>query len=102
METFIEELFVLDLSDFITDLIKQDILKRDRIHFANDENSGVEYWWLIDKYEIQDVTIFLEYNISYIEFGNEIFVGLGCDYDQLINDPDWNKFFKEYIQGTVE
>ena len=98
MQTFLEELLTLDLTDFITTLIQQGILTRDKIHFAREDNSGVEYWYLMDNGYIDTPEIFLDYNISYIDFGNEIFIGIGCDYDQLIKDPDWIKFYKEYIE----
>lgn len=80
MSEFVDLLFICDQSDFITQLINDEIIQRSDICFGNDINGKlIQYWhWInVDDFDINELIKGLtDSEIAFITKYNEIWIGI--------------------------
>ena len=90
-EEFIDEVIKFDLTEFIEELIKCGTVTRDMIYFDSKSSNTVKYWYLASDWYDDLANNLCECDISYVQLGNRIFVGLNNEYDDLFTDSKWWK-----------
>ena len=89
IEEFINELMITDMTEFIDNLIQNMILTRDMIYFDSKSNNTVKYWYLATHWDDYLTDILNECDISYAELGERVFIGINCEYEDLVKQPKW-------------
>ena len=95
VEDLISLLFISDQTDLINNLINSETITRNDIYFASEiQQNEIDCWYFgnTDDYDITDLTSDLqEFNISYIEWYDHIWIGISSHTD-LIKDENWIHF----------
>ena len=101
---YIDELFEYEITSFIDTLIKDGSITRDKIYYGyNDDikpqHRDIKEWILINDFFDKDdlENDFIGYDISFLTFGDRIFVGLITETENLHKDQYWKKYFYDAI-----
>ena len=89
LHEFINEVIKFDMTDFIQELIKSETVTRDMIYFDSESNNTVKNWYLATDWYDDLAYNLCECDISYVELGNRVFIGINNEYDDLFTDPKW-------------